>query len=101
MRSSSLSRTTPTWQDNLARWLARWCKDRMRVSHRAFLRHVEKARWWVPGRHMGGDGLHSNVHTLHDYLQLALMLRHPDLQIPHAAQGPCLFRIRERWGSDK
>jgi hypothetical protein len=24
---------------------------------------------------------------LHDYLQLALMLRHPDLQIPHAAQG--------------
>jgi len=23
---------------------------------------------------------------LHDYLQLALMLRHPDHQIPHAAQ---------------
>jgi hypothetical protein len=31
---------------------------------------------------------------LHDYLQLALMLRHPDLQIPHAAQRPYLFRIR-------
>jgi hypothetical protein len=34
------------------------------------------------------------VTHLHDYLQLALMLRHPDLQIPHAAQGPYLFRIR-------
>ncbi len=31
---------------------------------------------------------------LHDYLQLALMLRHPGLLILHAAQGPCLIRLR-------
>ena len=38
---------------------------------------------------------------LHDYLQLALMLRHPDLQIPHTAQGPHLFRIRGALSFDK
>lgn len=35
-----------------------------------------------------------------DYLQLALMLRHPDLEIVHAALGPCLFRIRGALGKD-
>ncbi len=75
----------------------------MRVSHRAFLRHVGKARWWVPGRHMGGDGLHSNVYTLHDYLQLALMLRHPDLQIPHDTRPKvrAYFEFGSAGGFDK
>ena len=56
------------------------------------------------GRHMGRDGLHSNTFEyshLDDYLQLALMLRHPDIEIVHAALGPCLFRIRGALGVDK
>ena len=25
--------------------------------------NVEKDRWWILGRHMGGDGLRRNIHT--------------------------------------
>jgi tetratricopeptide (TPR) repeat protein len=49
--SSSLSRTTPTWQDNFARWLVRWCRGPHEdISGRALLPHA----WWT-ALHLAGE----------------------------------------------
>lgn len=54
MLSSSLSRTTPTWQDNFARWLVRWCKGPNEdIASRALLPHA----WcWGLGQHFTSRG---------------------------------------------